>query len=53
MIDRMRSGQILLGIFSRGSKRFPEAGDRFVDPGSKAWANKHIPYNNKPIFIDD
>ena len=55
MMDRMRSSQILLGIlvFARGSKRFPEEGDRFVDPGSKGWANKLIPYNNKPIFIDD
>ncbi len=56
MMNRMKSNQISYGIlvFKRGSRRFPEAGDKFVDPGSKAWANKLISSNSaNPIFIDD
>ena len=52
--ERIKSGQLIFGalVFARGSRKNPEAANKFTDPGSKAWFNQLVQGTNT-IFVDD
>ena len=52
--ERIKSGQLVFGalVFARGSRKDPEAANKFQEVGSKAWFNKFVKGDN-PIFVDD
>ena len=52
ILDRIKYEQIEYGVlvFKRGKN----INEPFTEDGSKAWANKYIPFKDfKPLFIDD
>lgn len=52
--NRINSGQATIGIlvFKRGKRGTPEA-NTYVVPGSKAWTNNCLPFNDVAVFCDD
>lgn len=53
-IKRIHTKQIDFGIlvFKRGNKKSTNY-NKFTNPGSKAWVNSLLKYENKCLFIDD
>jgi hypothetical protein len=51
---RILSGQLGWGVlvFKRGKHGKPDA-HTFQEPGSKAWFNRHLPFDEHAIFLDD